>query len=116
MLDDAASWRRSGRSAMLRQRARRIFSWTRPEAGLITDRVWRTNRQLELATIVWVAWFNHAPAALLDQKADHRSSTKPSIRRRVPLRLEPLPAQAAPTVTDLRSVRTVASPMGGSEE
>jgi hypothetical protein len=26
---------------------------------LISDRVWRTRQQLELATVEWVAWFNH---------------------------------------------------------
>ena len=26
---------------------------------LIADRVWRTHTQLELATVAWVAWFNH---------------------------------------------------------
>ncbi len=26
---------------------------------LITDRVWRTRGQVELATVEWVAWFNH---------------------------------------------------------
>ena len=26
---------------------------------LIADRVWRTQAQLELATVAWVAWFNH---------------------------------------------------------
>ena len=26
---------------------------------LIADRVWRTRQQLELATVQWVAWFNH---------------------------------------------------------
>jgi Integrase core domain len=26
---------------------------------LIADRVWRTLQQLELATVEWVAWFNH---------------------------------------------------------
>ena len=26
---------------------------------LIADRVWRTRQQLELATVEWVAWFNH---------------------------------------------------------
>ena len=26
---------------------------------LITDRVWRTRTQLELAIVEWVAWFNH---------------------------------------------------------
>jgi hypothetical protein len=26
---------------------------------LIADRVWRSRAELELATVVWVAWFNH---------------------------------------------------------
>jgi len=33
----------------------------------------------------------------------------------VALGFEPFPAQAAPTVTDLRDVVSVASPLGGSE-
>ena len=27
---------------------------------LVSDRVWRTRSQLELAIVEWVAWFNHA--------------------------------------------------------
>jgi hypothetical protein len=27
---------------------------------LITDRVWRTNQQLELAIVEYVGWYNHA--------------------------------------------------------
>ena len=30
---------------------------------LIADRVWRSRAQLELATVQWVAWFNHVSAA-----------------------------------------------------
>ncbi len=26
---------------------------------LISDRVWRSRAELELATVAWVAWFNH---------------------------------------------------------
>jgi putative transposase len=29
------------------------------KAELISDRVWRSQAQLELATVKWVAWFNH---------------------------------------------------------
>jgi hypothetical protein len=29
------------------------------KAELISDRVWRSHAQLELATVKWVAWFNH---------------------------------------------------------
>ena len=82
---------------------------------LIADRVWRTNRQLQLATVVYVGWFNH-------RRLHSSIGNRPPVEHereywaRLALRLEPLPAQAAPTVTDLRSVRTVASPMGGSEE
>jgi putative transposase len=82
---------------------------------LIADRVWRTNRQLQLATVVYVGWFNH-------RRLHSSIGNRPPVEHereywaRLALGLEPLPAQAAPTVTDLRSVRTVASPMGGSEE
>ena len=34
-------------------------SWTRYKTELIADRVWRTNAQLELATVAYVGWFNH---------------------------------------------------------
>ena len=82
---------------------------------LIADRVWRTNRQLQLATVVYVGWFNH-------RRLHSSIGNRPPVEHereygaRLALGLEPLPAQAAPTVTDLRSVRTVASPTGGSEE
>ena len=82
---------------------------------LIADRVWRTNRQLQLATVVYVGWFDH-------RRLHSSIGNRPPVEHereywaRLALRLEPLPAQAAPTVTDLRSVRTVASPMGGWEE
>jgi putative transposase len=81
---------------------------------LIADRVWRTNAQLELATVDYVGWFNH-------RRLHSSIANRPPVEHereywaRVALGLEPLPAQAAPTVTDLRGVRTVASPMGGSE-
>jgi transposase InsO family protein len=68
---------------------------------LITDRVWKTNAQLELQTVCYVGWFNN-----------HRLHTsignRPPVEHereywaRVALGLEPGPAQAAPTVTDLR--------------
>ena len=29
------------------------------ETELIADRVWRSRAQVELATVAWVAWFNH---------------------------------------------------------
>ena len=81
---------------------------------LIADRVWRTNAQLELATVDYVGWFNH-------RRLHSSIANRPPVEHereywaRVALELEPLPAQAAPTVTDLRGVGTVASPMGGSE-
>ncbi len=81
---------------------------------LIADRVWRTNRQLELATVDYVGWFNH--------RRLHSSigySTPAEYERaystRLALGFEPLLAQAAPTVTDLRDVLTLASPTGGPE-
>ena len=82
---------------------------------LIADRVWRTNAQLELATVAYVGWFNH-------RRLHSSIGNRPPVEHereywaRVALGLEPLPAQAAPTVTDLRDVVTVASPLGGSEE
>jgi putative transposase len=82
---------------------------------LIADRVWRTNVQLELATVDYVGWFN--------LRRLHTSiGNRPPVEHereywaRLALGLEPLPAQAAPTVTDLRDVVFVASPMGGSKE
>jgi putative transposase len=79
---------------------------------LIADRVWRTNAQLELATVSYVGWFNH-------RRLHSSIGNRPPVEhereywQRVALGLEPLPAQAAPTVTDLRHVGTVASPIGG---
>src|SRR5450755_2112314 len=81
---------------------------------LIADRVWRTNAQLELATVVYVGWFNH-------RRLHSSIGNRPPVEHeheywaRVALGFEPFPAQAAPTVTDLRDVLTVASPMYGSE-
>jgi putative transposase len=76
---------------------------------LIADRVWRTNAQLELATVTYVGWFNH-------HRLHSSIGNRPPVEHereywtRVALGLETLPAQAAPTVTDLRDVLTVASP------
>ena len=81
---------------------------------LIADRVWRTNAQLELATVDYVGWFNH-------RRLHSSIGNRPPVEHeheywaRVALGYEPFPAQAAPTVTDLRDVLTVASPMYGSE-
>jgi transposase InsO family protein len=82
---------------------------------LIADRVWRTNAQLELATVTYVGWFNH-------HRLHSSIGNRPPVEHereyweRVALGLEPLPAQAAPTVTDLRDVVTLASPTSCSEE
>ncbi len=82
---------------------------------LIADRVWRTNAQLELATVAYVGWFNN-------RRLHSSIGDRPPVEHerdywaRVALGYEPLLAQAAPTVTDLRDVGTVASPMGGSEQ
>ena len=82
---------------------------------LIADRVWRTRVQLELATVAYVGWFNH-------RRLHSSIGNRPPVEHereywaRVALGFEPLPAQAAPTVTDLRDVVTVASPMYGSEQ
>jgi putative transposase len=82
---------------------------------LIADRVWRTNAQLEFATVEYVGWFNH-------RRLHSSIGNRPPVEHereywaRVALGLELLPAQAAPTVTDLRGVGTVASPLCGSEQ
>ena len=82
---------------------------------LIADRVWRTHAQLELATVVYVGWFNH-------RRLHSSIGNRPPIEherdywQRLALEFEPLPAQAAPTVTDLRDVLTVASPIYGPEQ
>jgi len=82
---------------------------------LIADRVWRTHQQLELQTVNYVGWFNH-------RRLHSSIGNRPPVEHehaywaRVALGYEPLLAQAAPTVTDLRDVLTVASPMSGSEQ
>ena len=82
---------------------------------LIADRVWRTNAQLELATVEYVGWFNH-------RRLDSSIGNRPPVEHereywaRLALGLETFPAQAAPTVIDLRDVLTVASPIYGSEQ
>ena len=82
---------------------------------LIADRVWRTTAQLELATVTYVGWFNH-------RRLHSSIANRPPVEHereywaRVALGLEPLPAQAAPTVTDLRDVLTVASPTHGTRD
>ena len=43
---------------------------------LIADRVWRSQAQLELATVEWVAWFNHD--RLHDSSATSRRSSSSS--------------------------------------
>ena len=82
---------------------------------LIADRVWRTNAQLKLATVRYVGWFNHRR---LHSSIGNRPPTEHErdYWARVALGLEAFPAQAAPTVTDLRGALTVASPMGGSDQ
>ena len=81
---------------------------------LIADRVWRTNAQLELATVAYVGWFNH-------RRLHSSIGNRPPVEHeheywtRLALGYQPFPAQAAPTVTDLRDVPSVASPMHGSE-
>ncbi len=60
---------------------------------LIADRVWRTNRQLELGTVDYVGWFNH-------RRLHTSINNRPPVEhereywQRVALGLEPLPAQA----------------------
>jgi putative transposase len=82
---------------------------------LISDRVWRTNAQLELATVRYAGWFNN-------RRLHSSIGNRPPIEHeheywaRVALGFEPLPAQAAPTATDPRDALTVASPIYGSEQ
>jgi putative transposase len=82
---------------------------------LIADRVWRTSAQLEQATVAYVGWFNH-------RRLHSSIGNRPPVEHerdywtRLALGLEPGPAQAAPTVTDLRHVHTLASPLGGLEQ
>jgi len=70
---------------------------------LIADRVWRTNAQLELATVAYVGWFNH-------RRLHSSIGNRPPVEHereywtRLALGFQPVPAQAAPTVTDLRDV------------
>jgi len=84
------------------------------KTDLIADRVWRTNSQLEHATVSYVGWFNH-------RRLHSSIGNRPPVEHerdywaRVALGFEPGPAQAAPTVTDLRDVLTPASPLGGLE-
>jgi transposase InsO family protein len=82
---------------------------------LIRDRVWRTNAQLELGVVTYVGWFNH--------RGLHSSiGNRPPVEHerecwaRLALGFEPFPAQAAPAVTDLRDVPTLASPTYGSQD
>ncbi|MGH2882249.1 MAG: IS3 family transposase [Solirubrobacteraceae bacterium] len=81
---------------------------------LIADRVWRTRAQLELQTVTYVGWFNH-------RRLHSSIGNRPPVEHereywaRVALGYEPLLAQAASTVTDLRDVPTLASPLYGSE-
>jgi putative transposase len=62
---------------------------------LIADRVWRTNAQLELATVTYVGWFNH-------RRLHSSIGNRPPIEHereywaRVALGFETLPAQARP--------------------
>jgi putative transposase len=82
---------------------------------LIADRVWRTNAQLELATVTYVGWFNH-------RRLHSSIGNRPPVEHereywtRLALGFEPGPAETAPKVTDLRNVLTPVSPLGGSEE
>ena len=58
---------------------------------LIADRVWRSQAQLELATVAWVAWFNHdrlhsslgdIPPVEFEQRHAAAIALKPAARRR----------------------------------
>lgn len=64
---------------------------------LIADRVWRTNAQLEVATVTYVGWFNH-------RRLHSSIGNRPPVEHEreywahVALGYEPSLAQAAPTV------------------
>jgi putative transposase len=70
---------------------------------LIADRVWRTNAQLELATVAYVGSFSH-------RRVHSSIGNRPPVEHerkywaRLALGFEPFPAQAASTVTDLRDL------------
>jgi putative transposase len=70
---------------------------------LIRDRVWRTNQQLELGTVRYVGWFNH-------RRLHTSIGNRPPIEHereywaRLGFSDQPLPAQAALNVTDVRSL------------
>jgi putative transposase len=73
---------------------------------LIRDRVWQTSAQLKLATVRYVGWFNN-------RRLHSSIGNRPPVEHereywaRLALGYEPFPAQAAPTVADLRDVLTV---------
>jgi transposase InsO family protein len=81
---------------------------------VVRDRVWQTHAQLEFATVRYVGWFNH-------RRLHSSIGNRPPVEHereywaRDALGFGPFPAQAAPTVTDLRDVLTVASPTYRSE-
>jgi len=79
---------------------------------LISDRVWRTHQQLELAVVDYIGWFNHRRLHSAIGYTTPAEYEREYWARGAP-GLEPLPAQAAPTVADLRNVLTVASPLSG---
>ena len=76
---------------------------------LIADRVWRTNAQLELATVDYVSWFNHRR---LHTSIDNRPPIEHEREywAQVALGFETLPAQPTPIVADLRDLVTVDDP------
>lgn len=82
---------------------------------LIADRVWRTHQQLELGTARYVGWFN-------DRRLHSSIGYRPPIEHereywaRIAFSDQPLPAQAALNVTDLRDVETMASPLYRSDD
>ena len=58
--------RRSSRARVDRHRSATLWTTRSPsrivdsyKTELIADRVWRSQAQVELATVAWVAWFNH---------------------------------------------------------
>jgi putative transposase len=101
----------------------RDFTADRPDELWVGDltylRTWAGGIYLAFLIDVFsrmiVGWFNH-------RRLHSSIGNRPPVEhereywQRVALGLQPLPAQAAPTVTDLRDARTVASPLGGSEE
>ena len=67
------------------------------QTELITDRVWRSRAQLELAIVEYIGWFN---TARLHSAIDYLTPVEFETRRS-PARAQAVPAQAAPTRAEI---------------